>query len=294
MIKNFTNKAGAQAPATNPKNMIQDFINYLRNIKGYSENTCLSYEKDLRDFAQWAKANLSCAHWSTLTRDNIDSYIISLVAAGLKPATTNRRLSAIAGLYNFLRRIGHNIENPCKYESRRKIGKAIPNTIPYKEMEMAYEHAQGVVKVMLGLLATTGMRIQELLDMNWEDINFDKGAIKIHGKGNKERIVYTLPEQLAVLKRVADMNQPCGKIFVQDQRTARRMIWEALKPYSNAPQLSPHAIRHTFATHMAEKGVNCSTLATILGHNKLETTQQYIDLGQSAAQQACLTYALLH
>lgn len=274
--------------------MIQDFINYLRNIKGYADNTCQAYENDLKDFATWAKANLTGARWSTLTRADIDCYITSLTTAGLKPATTNRRLSAIAGLYNYIRRQGHKIDNPCKYESRRKKGKTIPNTIPYKEMEMAYEHAQGVVKVMLGLLATTGMRIQELLDMTWEDINFEKGAIKIHGKGNKERIVYTLPEQLEVLKGVSDMNQPSGKIFTQDQRTARRMIWEALKPYSNAPQLSPHAIRHTFATHMAEKGVNCSTLATILGHNQLDTTQQYIDLGQSAAQQACLTYALLH
>lgn len=274
--------------------MIQQYIQYLRDIKGYSENTCKAYEKDLKHFIRWAQAHVEGARWSTLTRTEVDDYISQMVGADLKPATTNRRLAAISGIYNYFRREGYDIENPCKFESRRKRTKSVPNTIPYKEMEMAYEHSAGVAKVILGILATTGIRIQELLDMTWEDIDFEKCSIKIHGKGNKERVVYTLPEQLDTLKNLYDMQQPSGIIFTMDQRTARRMIWEALKPYSHAKQLSPHAIRHTFATHMAEEGVNCSTLAEILGHQRLDTTQHYIDLGQSAAQQACLQYALLH
>lgn len=274
--------------------MIEQYINYLRTLKGYSENTCKSYEKDLIDFTRWAKENISGVRWSTITRDDLDHYISDLVDAGLKPATTNRRLAAISGIFRFFKRQGLNIINPAQYESRRKIGEHLPNTIPYKELEQAYQHAHGVVKVMLGLLATTGMRIQELLDMKFEDIDFEKCAIRIQGKGNKERIVYTLPEQLAILKELVNMSHPSGQIFMQDQRTTRRMIWDALKPFSNARQLSPHAIRHTFATHMAEKGVNCSTLQNILGHKHMETTQQYINLGQTAAQQACLAYALLH
>lgn len=274
--------------------MIEQYINYLRTLKGYSENTCQSYEKDLKDFARWAKENISHVKWSTITRDDIDRYISDMVKAGLKPATTNRRLAAISGIYRFFKRQGLSVSNPAQYESRRKIGDHIPNTIPYKELEQAYIHSHGVVKVMLGLLATTGIRIQELLDLKYEDIDFEKSSIRVHGKGNKERIVYTLPEQLETLREVQNINHSSGQIFTQDQRTARRMIWEALKPFSNAKQLSPHAIRHTFATNMAEKGVNCSTLQNILGHKHMETTQQYIDLGQTAAQQACLAYSLLH
>lgn len=274
--------------------MIKQYINYLRTLKGYSENTCQSYEKDLKDFTRWAKANLIEASWSTLTRDDIDSYISDMVDAGLKPATTNRRLAAISGIYRFFKRQGYNVTNPVQYESRRKLGEHIPNTIPYKELKLAYEHSYGIVKVMLGLLSTTGIRIQELLDITWEDIDFKSSSIKVHGKGNKERIVYTSPEQLSTLKEVMNLNPQSGQIFNQDQRTTRRMIWEALKPYSNAKQLSPHAIRHTFATHLAEMGVNTSTLQGILGHKHLETTQQYIDLGQTAAKQACLQYSLLH
>lgn len=274
--------------------MIQQYIHYLGTLKGYSANTCEAYEKDLKDFVQWAKENITGARWSTLTREDIDRYITDMVERGLKPSTTNRRLAAISGIYRYFKREGHDIDNPTQYESRRKRGELVPNTIPYKELETAYEHSHGVVKVMLGLLATTGIRIQELLDIEWQDINFEKWAIKIKGKGNKERIVYTLPEQLSTLREVMRHGHHEGPIFTQTQREARKMIWEALKPYSQARQLSPHAIRHTFATNMAEKGVNCSTLAEILGHKRLDTTQQYINLGQSAAQQACLQYALLH
>lgn len=273
--------------------MIEKYIDYLRKLKGYSENTCQAYEKDLKDFVQWAKQNISSVRWSTITRDDVDRYITDMVDAGLKPATTNRRLAAISGIYRYFKRQGLEIVNPAQYESRRKRGEHLPNTIPYKELEEAYKHADGDVKVMLGLLATTGIRIQELLDLKYEDIDFEKCAIRVNGKGNKERFVYTLPEQLETLHEVYKANHPTGLIFKLDQRTARRMIWEALKPFSHARQLSPHAIRHTFATHMAEKGVNCSTLQGILGHKHMETTQQYIDIGQTALQQACLAYALL-
>lgn len=274
--------------------MIANYINYLRTQKGYSENTCQAYEKDLKDFARWAKRNIRGARWTTITREDIDHYIADMVKLNLKPATTNRRLAAISGLYGYFKRQGHEVTNPAQFESRRKQGEHLPNTIPYKELEQAYENSHGVVKVMLGLLATTGIRIQELLDLNWEDIDMERCTLRITGKGHKERYVWTLPEQLETLKEVYQYKHPSGKIFSQDQRTTRRMIWEALKQYSKARQLSPHAIRHTFATNMAEKGVNCSTLQTILGHKHMETTQQYINLGNSAAQQACLAYSLLH
>lgn len=274
--------------------MIQQYINYIRNIRGYSENTCQAYENDLKDFVRWTKENIANARWSTITREHIDKYVCDLVSAELKPATTNRRLAAISGIYNYLRREGYEVENPCKYESRRKRTKSVPNTIPYKEMEKAYEYAGGHTKVMLGILMTTGIRIQELLDIRWEDINFEKCCIKIHGKGMKERVVWTLPEQLETLQRVHKMGHKAGLIFNETQRDARRMIFEALKPYSNAPQLSPHAIRHTFATHMAEEGVNCSTLAQMLGHQHLDTTQHYIDLGQSRAPQAFREHSILN
>lgn len=274
--------------------MITQFVNYLTTLKGYSMNTAAAYQKDLQDFARWARKNVSDARWSSITRADIDQYIMALVADGLKPATTNRRLAAIAGLYRWLKREGRDIENPCRFESRRKLDKNLPNTIPADDIKKAYEHSQGVTRVMLGLLATTGIRIQELLDITWEDINFAEQSIRINGKGSKQRIVYTTEDKLEILQTLTTMGTKTGRIFTIEQRTARHMIWEALKPFSKARQLSPHAIRHTVATNMASQGANVTMIATILGHNDIKTTQKYIDMTQGNPRAAYTQFNLFN
>lgn len=261
--------------------MIDKFVNYLTSLRGLAENTAIGYEKDVRRFARWAQKNVEDARWSMITRADIDKYITAEVKRGLKPATTNRRLASIAALYNWMRREGYQVENPCKYESRRKRPRQVPNTIPAGDLQKAYQQATGATRFMIGLLATTGMRIQELLDMTWENINTENNSIKVTGKGGKSRIVYTTEEVLAPAKNALKYGQQHGKLFFIDQRQARYMIWEALKPYSNARQLSPHAIRHTYATNIASKGGNVSTLAMLLGHQHIETTQKYIDMAQA-------------
>ena len=270
--------------------MIKEYINYLTNIKGYSSNTSKSYEKDIKAFCQWAKVNIPNASWSTITRANLDQYITDLSNQGFKPSTTNRKLSALSSFYRYMQREGYSIENPCTYESRRKVPYSIPNTIPVDQLRNAWYHSYGVVKVMLGLLATTGVRIQELLDMTWEDIDFDTQAIRIHGKGRRERIVYTLPEHLETLAEVERIYHKKGRIFTIEQREARRMIFNALRPYCNAKQLSPHAIRHTFATHAATMGANVTTIGQTLGHKQLETAQKYIDMTAAPVRQLCQNF----
>ena len=274
--------------------MIQKYIQYLSSIRNYSRNTCSSYEKDLSDFTKWAKAHLEQARWSAITRADIDSYVSYMVENGLKPATTNRRLSAISGLYAFMKREGYEVENPCKYECRRKISRSLPNTINADELKRAYENAKGVTRLFLGILSTTGVRLQELLDLSWEDVDFSESSIKINGKGAKQRIVYTTSEVLEELGRVKELLKPQGRMFRISQRDARHMIWEALKPYCHSKQLSPHAIRHTFATNLAKHGVNVSQLGTLLGHEHLETTQKYIDMSQHNNKEIVQQYSLFN
>ena len=109
--------------------MIQNYLSYLSNLKGMSPNTVAAYQKDLTNFAIWAKHNIKDCRWSMITRDDIDRYVSSMVGNGLSAATTNRRLSAISGLYNYFNRQGMLDENPCKNESRTKIGTRCPNKI---------------------------------------------------------------------------------------------------------------------------------------------------------------------
>lgn len=259
--------------------MIREYISYIEQTKGYSHNTAVSYEKDLRQFIHYIR-QWEGIRWSTITRDHIDKYVSEMVTEGKSPATTNRALAAISGIYDYMKRQGLSVENPCRYESRRKVADRMPNTIPVEDLKKAYAHAYGAVKIMIGLLCTTGIRIQEMLDLEYEDIDFDLCTIKIRGKGKKERVVKTSAEYLKTLHEIVRLNHSSGKIFNQTQRDARYMIFNAIRPYSTARQISPHAIRHTFATELAKKGMATATIATTLGHTHIETSQQYIDLGQ--------------
>lgn len=274
--------------------MLTRFENYLRNIKGYSERTCSEYLKDVKAFALWAKANVKDARWSTLTRSDIDEYITMRAKEGIKPTTTNRELASISALYRYFIREGLLKTNPARFQSRRKVGYKLPNTIPSEDLQAAYANSVGVVHVWLGLLATTGIRISELLSLKWEDIDFKTCALEINGKGNKDRLVYTTPEYLELMRQAYERRPTEGRIFRYSERDARHMIWDALKPYSRAKQLSPHAIRHSFATSLAKQGVNVATIATILGHNRIATTQKYIDMAQMNCQAVSAQYSPLN
>jgi len=274
--------------------MLTRFENYIRHIKGYSERTCSEYLKDLRSFALWAKANKEDARWSTLTRSDIDKYITYRSKEGIKPATTNRELAAISALYRYFIREGLLTSNPARFQSRRKVGYKLPNTIPSEDLQAAYKNSVGVVHVWIGILSTTGIRISELLSLTWADIDFKTCCIEINGKGNKDRLVYTTPEYLDLLRQAYERHPSEGRIFRYNERDARHMLWEALKPYSRAKQLSPHAIRHSFATSLARQGVNVATIATILGHNRIATTQKYIDMAQMDCRAVSAQYSPLN
>lgn len=274
--------------------MIREWKEYLSSVKGYSPNTVEGYEKDVRAFTKWARKNVEGARWSTITRDDLDRYITAMAVQGMKPATTNRHLSAISSVYKWLWRQGHEVEDPTRTESRRKIGRTLPNTIPVDELRAAYEHSTGAARVMLGILISTGVRIQELLDMTWQSIDFETGGIQIRGKGAKERIVQCSKTALKELNELRSWSPQAGRIFHYDQREARHIIFEALRPWSHAKQLSPHAIRHTMATHMAAEGCNVATIGTVLGHNHLQTTQRYIDAAAIDARQAMATHSIIN
>lgn len=262
---------------------IQQYIQYAKHVKGYNDNTIRAYESDIHNFCIWLSGSKPGARWSTLTRDDIDNYITYRSQQGMKASTTNREIAAISSIYCFFQRIGVIKENPTKLENRKKLPETIPNTIPMNDLRKAYSHSQGCVKTMLGILATTGIRLQEMLDLTWQDIDFENSSLKIMGKGQRERIVYTSPDILAQLKESRKYVMHNRKLFWIGQRTARKMIYDALRPYTRARQLSPHAIRHTYATELAKNGVTATSIAKTLGHKRLDTTQKYINMAEIEA-----------
>lgn len=267
--------------------MIDIWIKYLYYQRGYSKHTCDAYEKDARHFARWMKNRRPNAKWSTCTRDDIDAYIAALVDEGMTPATTNRRLASLSSLYRCMIRNGAEIENPVRYESRRKIGKRLPNTIDAGEIKTSIEHSAPREKNAIRLLTATGMRLQEMLDLETQDVEWTAGRIRVHGKGNKERIVPCDTQTLAMLALYT--GGKTGKVFdYRSQRDARQSIYDALKPYCKAKQLSPHALRHTYATLLAAKGMPTTTLAALLGHEHVETTQKYVETAGVTTQRQYL------
>ena len=272
--------------------MIIQFINYIRTVRAYSPCTCKAYETDLRHFAAWARENMTDARWSKITKEVIDNYIADAVRNEQKPATTNRRLASLSAYYRWLGYQGYKVENPCRYESRRKVAKTVPNTISTKELRTAYEHTDGALHVMLGLLMYSGIRISELLALEWHDIDTEKNTIRVKGKGSKERVIHVPAECLTEIRTAKSRCGKNGIMFQYSDRYARKIIHEALREYCQAPQLSPHAIRHTFATNLAAHDVNVSTISRILGHEHLETTQKYIDLAAAQNTLAAVTHAM--
>lgn len=267
--------------------MIQEFIKDLLSIKGQSTNTAAAYRRDLMQFVQFINEHYQGARWSTITPDMVEHYVMTLVSLGELPTTTNRKLSAISALYRYMLRHGMDVTNPAQFTCRRKIAEKVPNTIDPGQLKAAYDNAIGSTKVMLGLLITTGIRIGELLAIRWEDVNISARTITIHGKGNKERLVSVPERQLEELSYVISRQNPKETIFKYSQFETRCMIYQALTPYCQAKQLSPHAIRHTYATEMAKAGATAPTIALALGHRNLKTTQHYIDFAKAAEPSSC-------
>lgn len=271
--------------------MITEFISYIKNVKGYSDNTARAYNNDLRSFVKVVKTINPSARWSTLTLQDIDDVVKYNVQRGLKPSTTNRQISAVKALYDYMKREGMIDHNPARYESRRKQADTIPNTIPMQDIEASYAESTGTTRIMLGLLMYTGIRIQELLDIRKHDVNTKTGEIIIRGKGMKERKVITAPDNSQELEEYMKNLRPDSFIFGgTSQREARYELHAILKRHSQAKQLSPHAIRHTFATEVAKQGSNVTTLAKMMGHNSIKTTQQYIDLTQNNIEKTYQQY----
>lgn len=273
--------------------MIAQYIAYVQNVKGYSPCTVRAYNSDLKHFAIWARANITGARWSKITQDIIDLYVMDAARNEKAPATTNRRLAALSGFYKYLQREGYKVEDPTRYESRRKQAQRVPDIIDTEQLRTAYHHAEGAVKFMLGILITTGIRISELLALKWEDINPTALTMKIRGKGGKDRIVRTTEEVMQFYHLANSKNQQHGRMFCYQDRYARKMIHDELRKHCDGNRLSPHIIRHTFATNLAAQGVNATTIASILGHRHLETTQKYIDLAAARNETAALTNSIL-
>lgn len=266
--------------------MIYNYINYLRINRGLSEHTLEAYEKSVRSFAKFIEQHYPGTRWTSVSKNMLDEYVAKLVSENLAPSTIKQHLAAIRTLYKTMQALGYKGENPARYVSTPKKVKTLPNTIEPRAIERAIEAptTPRQAKAIIAIIYETGIRLQELLDIQPKDINSQEHSIKIQGKGRKERFVYygKLTQQYG------------GKLQPQTltQREARKMVYDALKPFSKANQLSPHAIRHTFASKMLNAGAPIEFISKILGHENTKTTDIYAQLSNKKAHELYLQYSL--
>lgn len=267
--------------------MIKDFQNYLYTVKGYSENTVIAYGKDLKDFATWARDIDPNYTWRMINQATIQAYVVDMHDRQLENTTIKRRVAAIRSLYDYFKTQGWIARNPARFVQTPKKVKKLPNVIGIGAIRNALTASSTPIKTkcMIALMVETGIRVQELLDLQTHDFMAANHSIRILGKGGKERTVYYGPWSRRYLNQYVGTRR--GRLFDDDQREVRREVYETLRKYTDARQLSPHAIRHTFATTMLQNGADIKSIQALLGHESVKTTEIY---AQVAGQQVATQY----
>ena len=286
-------------------NNINDFIDYLTYEKKYSSNTISNYEKDLNDFASYLKEKK--LNYKKLDYGNVTDYMIHLKSLKLSSATINRHLSSIRSYYKYL--INNKIvdNSPFKLINGPKKEKKLPNYLQYNEFEdlinVCDETDLGIRnRMILELLFATGIRVSEAVNLKISDINFKEREIKVYGKGSKERIVYFNKVCQKVMSEYvlnARQNLLKGKkseyllLNHLGNKLTRRgvadIIDKLIKKSCIKHKISPHTLRHTFATLLLNEGMDIREVQELLGHSRISTTSIYTHVSNEELRKVYLS-----
>lgn len=272
------------------KDELKDFLFYLKYERGLSENTFLSYKKDLEDFIGFlSKNNISI---NELNKKIWQEYL-SILHANYTPRSISRKISAIRSFFKFLVREGYLKKNFANFISIPRIPQYLPEYLDENEVSNFLDIPSTLSplgkrnQAILETLYATGMRVSELVNLNIEDIDLEKGLVKCFGKGGKERIIPLGDYAKESIQRYLEIrhtfkpkeNERALFLNKKGERITRQGVWLIVKSYSqilNLPKkVSPHTFRHTFATHLLSHGVDIRIVQELLGHASISTTQIY-------------------
>jgi|TARA_B100001063_G_scaffold113641_1_gene106136 integrase/recombinase XerD len=268
---------------------LETFLDSLYLEQGVSENTLSAYRSDLDKFCQFLKGE----SLMTVTSLDIESYLAYRVDLGLKPRSTARSISALKRFYQYFVREKRIASSPLENIAQPKAGQSLPKTLSEAEVEALLsapniEEPMGLRdKAMLELLYATGLRVTELVGLRMEQINLRQSVVFVKGKGNKERLVPLGEEAMYWLEQFlkggrAQMIKHATDFVFPSKRgvgMTRQTFWHRIKHYailaSIESDLSPHTLRHAFATHLLNHGADLRVVQMMLGHSDLSTTQIY-------------------
>ena len=268
------------------------FFGFLENEKKVSENTLQSYKRDLKQFEKYIEENNE--DYSKITDEGIKDYISHMQEIGKKPSTISRGLASIRSFYQYEAK-NKNIENdPTEGIQSPKIEKRVPSILTSNEVALLLEQPKNVDlkgirdKAMLEFAYATGMRVTEIISLNVEDINLETGYVTCKN-GKKERTVPIGNMSLKALKEyisnarktmIKDENEKALFVNVNGQRLTRQGFWKIIKYYKEQAhiekEITPHVLRHSFATHLLQNGADLKSIQTMLGHSDILSTQIYM------------------
>lgn len=281
--------------------LIDTFLDAIWMEKGLSENTLTSYRRDLTQFAEWLNTKkltlLKCQ------RRDIQIYLAWRVKEKLRASSTARMLSCLRGFYRYLLREELIEDNPVHLIESPKRGRPLPKTLTEADVESLLEApdlndpVQYRDRAMLELLYATGLRVSELVSLQVHEVNLNQGVIRVMGKGGKERLVPVGEEAISWLQSYFRDARPIllrgngsDVLFPsrRGQQMTRQTFWHRIKRHAVVAgidkPLSPHVLRHAFATHLLNHGADLRVVQMLLGHSDLSTTQIYTHVAQHRLQ----------
>jgi integrase/recombinase XerD len=281
--------------------LIQQYLDQLWLEKGVSEHTLSAYGTDLRKFAAFAHSRDSQLIQANC--DLLNHYLADRHDAGLQPRSTARALSSLRNFYQWLHQSHQISENPIASLLNPKIGLSLPKSLSETDVDALLsapdinDLIQFRDKVMLELLYAAGLRVSELVTLSIQQLNLRQGVIRVTGKGSKERLVpigevavewlqrYLAQGRSLLLTQQSDVLFPSQR----GSQMTRQTFWHRIKFYAQVAAittpLSPHTLRHAFATHLLNHGADLRVVQMLLGHSDLSTTQIYTHVAQLRLQQ---------
>jgi integrase/recombinase XerD len=285
--------------------LIDQFLDAVWAEQGLSENTLSAYRSDLRIFAKWLAGK------SLLDVDNgqLSGFIAERYKNGISNRSSARILSSLRRFYGYYIRENRITVDPTALIESPYIGRPLPSSLSENDVDLLLaapevSHALGFRdKAMLEMLYATGLRVSELVSLKFEHISFRQGVVRINGKGNKERLVPVGEEAMSWMEGY--MNQArkailaerqCDYLFVTNRAggMTRQAFWHIIKRYAKKSEinkeLSPHTLRHAFATHLLNHGADLRVVQLLLGHSDLSTTQIYTHIADARLKELHAKY----
>jgi len=277
--------------------MIEQFLDTLWVERGLSTNTIDAYRSDMERFHNWLDQNNITL--MNVEQDDITKYLAIYVESSASPRSTARRLSTLRRFYGYLCKEGAREDDPTTLIHAPKLGRSLPKVLSEVEVEKLLDAPD--IKTVLGMrdrcmlevLYASGLRVSELVQLEMSQLNLRMGVIHINGKGNKERLVPLgdeaitwLEEYIAGTRKSLLQDSGSEALFLTHRKAGmtRQAFWHIIKRYANlvgiSKHLSPHTLRHAFATHLLNNGADLRVVQMLLGHSDLSTTQIYTHVAQ--------------